>query len=326
MYREFFAYARERQSIFLKKSAGLDRVEWTNDPVLSHYKFCNVFREDDRTTIWLRENVREQIKGPDVLLATIVFRWFNRITTGEAIFTNRDSGGKSAFENFLRERSTEPLREAILEHCGSGPYVTGAYCIIGMPHMSKLDGVLACIQNVVNDACPSRIIQGRSQLWWGDLAMHLWSHPGEVSLEQVWDWFRFFPRSGDFMSYEIVTDLNHTRGMLDQAPDVMTWANPGPGAARGLNRIHERYIDAIRQKAQMNQEMLNILEASRLSEYWPQFHDGVAQFPDGMYMSIDRIGPDSWPAWDMRTVEHTLCEFDKYCRVHEGGKVKGTYR
>ena len=38
--------------------------------------------------------------------------------------------------------------------------------------------------------------------------------------------------------------------------------------------------------------------------------------------------PETWQSWDMRTVEHTLCEYDKYCRVkyNEGNTPKSLYR
>ncbi len=303
MSSEFFAYARERQTILLRKNAGRPREEWTDDKILSYYKFCNVFREDDRTTIWLRQNV--DFRGPELLLATIVFRWFNRIETGEAIFTDRNllGDGRTAWEHFVEQRSVEPLRAAILKGRGAGPYVTGAYCIIGMPHMSKLEGVLACIENVLKMPSPTDIIPGFTSVWYRDLANHLYENR-HVPLERVWDWLRRFPRSGDFMAYEVVTDLNNTWMMRD-APDKMTWANAGPGAIRGLNRIHERIVDAHRNnKTEQNQEMLDLLTLSRMPEFWPQ----------------------DWPMWDMRTVEHTLCEFDKYNRIHEGGRVKGVYR
>ncbi len=290
MYEKFFAYARERQSIFLKKSAGLPRP-WTEDRWLDHYKFCSIFREDDRTTIWLRENIREKIPGPELLLATIVFRWFNRITTGEAIFTERDylGDGRTAWAHFLEQRSTEPLRTAILAHVGySGPYVTGAYCIIGMPNMPKLDGILACIENVIRGPSPCLIVPGFTEVWWLDLANYLMTH--EAYLEEVWDWFRDFPR--------------------------------------GLNRIHGRLLDRTHYtKKQTNQEMADILSASRLTEYWPQPSDAGRLRSDSEVFVHTITHPQSqWPAWDMRTVEHTLCEFDKYSRVQEGGHVKGVYR
>ncbi|GAF76676.1 unnamed protein product [marine sediment metagenome] len=37
--------------------------------------------------------------------------------------------------------------------------------------------------------------------------------------------------------------------------------------------------------------------------------------------------PDDWPLWEMREVEHTLCEFDKYERVRLGeGTPKQLFR
>jgi hypothetical protein len=46
----------------------------------------------------------------------------------------------------------------------------------------------------------------------------------------------------------------------------------------------------------MNTSMGILLSASRLEHNWPH----------------------EWPAWEMREVEHTLCEFDKYERARLG--------
>jgi hypothetical protein len=43
----FFAYARERYWIKLRRDQGLP-APWTTDPILQQYRFCNVFRADDR--------------------------------------------------------------------------------------------------------------------------------------------------------------------------------------------------------------------------------------------------------------------------------------
>lgn len=300
MYDAFFAYARERQSALIKKRAGVPKGHQSDDPIINYHKFCNVFREDDRTTIWLRENVREKMIGqPELLLATILFRWFNRITTGEAIFCQTTFDNFTAWEHFLYEMDRDIddalgiLRSSIVSYCGSGPYVTGSYCIIGMPYMPKLDGILACVRNVVEEG------------GWRTVAGQMLEHRGEMTMESVWDWFRCFPRSGDFMSYEIVTDLQHSPGFLDQAPDRMTWANAGPGAIRGLNRMCGRPLEQQHEKKETNDAMRLILTQTSYSDRWPV----------------------EWPRWDMRTVEHTLCEWDKYERLRLGqGRVKGVYR
>ena len=142
MRDEFFRYAIERHRIYMRRQACVPKP-WTDDPVLQTSRFTNVYRELDRTTVWFRENVRDRLRMEvEVLLATVVFRWFNRTTTGEALFLQRDVEGESAFALFLDRGEPGILRDAILRYCGSGPYVTGAYTIntISAPRgLSKLD-------------------------------------------------------------------------------------------------------------------------------------------------------------------------------------------
>jgi hypothetical protein len=47
---------------------------------------------------------------------------------------------------------------------------------------------------------------------------------------------------GPFLAYEIVTDLRFT-ALLENAPDIMTWANPGPGAKRGITRLLDEHTE-----------------------------------------------------------------------------------
>ena len=100
---------------------------------------------------------------------------------------------------------------------------------------------------------------------------------------------------GGFMSYEVVTDLNYTP-VLEAAKDQFTWANAGPGAKRGLNRIHLRDL-----KKGMNQQVANTEMQLLLAEA-PKYCKP--------HVPIARV--------DMRTIEHSLCEWDKYERVRLG--------
>ena len=114
------------------------------------------------------------------------------------------------------------------------------------------------------------------------------------SLEQVFNRLLLLHLVGKFMAYEIVTDLRHTP-VLEHAVDTMTWASLGPGATRGMQRLGFNH----RRGAESMRELL-------------------------------RIAPDHLPDWvtahglEMRDIEHSLCEFDKYCRVYynEGGSVR----
>lgn len=304
-----FDYMRARHEIHLKRAAGLPRSEWTDDPIFQQFRFCQVFRELDKTTVWLRENVREKVPVEHILLATTVFRWFNRIKTGEAIFVQEALGlqdelpGETAWDAFLRLKDVGYLRASILSYCSPGPYVTGSYIIKTPNGMDKLDGVLDCIEKFMT---LSAFIEPKAPLDQGELnrALLCEPHPGQVTLEMVWNWLRQFPFLGDFMAYEIVTDLRHTP-LLDKAPDIYTWANPGPGAMRGLNRMMGRDLVKRLPKAHYIEEMRTLLGLSEDRELWP----------------------GDWPALEMRDIEHSLCELDKYLRVKNGeGQPRQRFR
>lgn len=301
---EFFDYAIERHNIYLKKEKGLPRP-WTEDPILNHYKFTNVYRQLDRVTIWYNENVRSRYLGnpAKLLLATVVFRWFNRITTGEALFVEPYGPlGETAFELFCQYGcdDTSVLKSAILKHCGDGPYVTGAYIIKTPEGYTKLDGVLQVIRWFCNS---SRLYQGSNGNYnYRGMAAYLIEN--NAKLENVWKWFAEFEYLGEFTAYELVCDLRYTP-LLETASDKLTWANPGPGAMRGLNRIHGRELKSRANRERFIEEMRDLLKMAREGK-WPE-----------------NLGP----VWEMREVEHTLCEFDKYQRVlHEEGRPRGIYK
>ncbi len=309
--REFFIYARRRHEVYLRRQAG-DPPPWTNDPVLQQYRFTNIFRELDRTTIWCREHVRERYEGrPEVLPAIVVFRWFNKIETGEAMFDDPlvPGGPRTAFDHWLQfgsdmKNPTNVLRDAIILRRGDGPYVNGAYIIKSPPGMSKLDGVLQCCEKFRTEkmswtsAPQHRYMSG---FGWQDAVKMMTS--GEWGLELTWDWLRQFDQQGDFTAYEVVTDLRHTY-LLRNAPDIVTWANAGPGAVRGLNRLSGRPFTQSLPKHQSLAEMQELLHLSTRQVYWPR----------------------DWGSWEMREVEHTLCEFDKWMRARVGdGTPKQRY-
>ena len=49
----FVYFIHERESIRLRKESGLHQP-WTVDPILNDYYFCNINREDDKTTKYIR--------------------------------------------------------------------------------------------------------------------------------------------------------------------------------------------------------------------------------------------------------------------------------
>jgi hypothetical protein len=138
-----------------------------------------------------------------------------------------------------------------------------------------------------------------------------------MGLQQAHEWLRKFPYLGPFHAYEIVTDLRWTY-LLGKATDIHVWANPGPGCKRGLNRVmgRDKKAKVWENREALLNEMDIILEAS--GDYWLDFaHKMRDKFPR-LKTPLE---------WEMRDVEHTLCEFDKYERARSGeGRPRGTYR
>ena len=122
------------------------------------------------------------------------------------------------------------------------------------------------------------------------------------SLEKTWREYLPYAGFSGFMSYEVVTDLRWTIH-LQNADDIYSWANAGPGAKRGLNRIHGRPLNQNIKTHQLTEEMKELLDSSTdYLAYW------VASL-------------------EMRDIEHCLCEYDKYERVRLGeGRPRAKYK
>jgi hypothetical protein len=287
----FFKFCQERHNIYLRRQNGI-QPPWTFDPILGKYKFTNIFRELDKTTVWFRENVREQYRD-NILLATIVFRLFNRIETGEVIFPD-------VFDEFLKTKDTNIIKNAIEKAYPKGPYVTGAYQPIMAKGLKIQDGVLEVINQITNHTIPF-VIERNYCSSLTEIEYFLQVYP--QSLESVSKYLQIYNHIGSFIAYEIVTDLRHTN-LLKNAPDIMTWANPGPGSTAGLNRIWKRLPTFKQPRQKFIVEMQFLLENSRNSE--------------------NLIG---FPWMELRDIEHGLCEFDKYerARLKEPKKMRGVY-
>ena len=74
---DYFNFINERHAIYINKVSGAD-FPWTEDKILQDYSFCNVFRELDKVTIWIRENWREPFADhPNLPFAMAMARQIN---------------------------------------------------------------------------------------------------------------------------------------------------------------------------------------------------------------------------------------------------------
>jgi hypothetical protein len=262
---DFNDFMVERHNIFIRKEINNDPYPWSNDAILTDYSFCNVYRELDRVTIWIRENWREPYADhPNLPFAMAVARQINWPDTLEEI-------------GFPTEWRPQHVKNIMQDRMANKQKVyTGAYMLTGTLGGTKVEQTVDKILTPLYANFPCDF----------------------SSIENSWKSFLPYAGFSDFMSYEVVTDLRHTK-WLKNAPDIMTWANPGPGAMRGLNRIFGRPLDSKQKKPLFIQEMRDLLAL---------------------------LNNEPLPL-EMRDIEHCLCEFDKYERARLGqGRPRAKYK
>lgn len=299
-FDRFIHWITERHNIYLRRLAGQEKP-WTEDKVLQRYFFTNPYRENDKVTVWFRENIRDPLADPDyedprsLPWATVAFRWFNYIPTGELLNAN------NLFDGWDNTLACRLLHER--ERNGKQIF-TGAYMIKIENGRSKIDS--ACDQI--------------TKLWDRRANFHE-SLRHCITLEHGHRIVSRIPFIGPFMAYEIITDLRHTP-MFDKATDIMTWCNIGPGAIRGLYRLTHQDDEAPPMRSLSSSPKKNLpvmqqmLERVNLMLLRTQYDQSIS----------GKVVQYKYPQFEMRDLEHSLCEFDKFERARlNQGTMKRKY-
>lgn len=280
-FQTFVFYLNERERIRQKREAG-EPGPWTEDPILNRYKFTNIMRSEDRTTRWLLKhwyNPNRDAKPTAIALNCAIARYF-----GHQDFLE-DIGFQYTWDpSMILEKAETRLR--------AGKKVfTGAYIITNAGSTDPKQNV------VVNQfLTPFRynleqVVRLCEQGKWKNVAEFLQTLPG----------------IGPFMSKEIALDMMLTP-LLENATDKLTWTPAGPGAIRGLNRLHGRPVQASMTQTLAVHEM-QVLMGKLSSERLFEEH-------------MPKIGVD----YGVTDIQFSLCELDKYLRVQNGeGRPRSGY-
>lgn len=227
-------WVKERELIRIRKEEERLPEPWTKDLILRTYRFCNVRREDDRVTRWIRDHIRKpfkdhqhlwfmlciarQINWPPTLLRLILETWPT---------SNR----------FDVRRIGEVLND--VGNMGNKIY-TGAY-MIAAPAEKGADKQRYMATEVLGGQWKRRAF---FEKWFSKSRSLNETHQ---LLMEVNGW-------GKFMAYQAIVDMRFTR-LLQFAPDRRSWAAAGPGTLRGLNRVYGRDVDYRLSQEQALEEM-----------------------------------------------------------------------
>ena len=220
VYESYWRFAAERQSVFFRR-AHSKKAPWTNDPVISTYKFTNAYRASDRVSQYLIRNVIYRDDLPqdpqEVFFRIVLFKLFNKIETWE--YLERELG-QITFEDYQFAAYDALLARAL--HTGQRIY-SAAYI---MPPGSRAFGQSAKHQNhllllerMMADQLPDRLTGARNM---------------QAGFEKL----RSYPTIGDFLAYQFIIDINYSE-LTDFSE--MDFVVPGPGARDGIRKC---FIDS----------------------------------------------------------------------------------
>lgn len=235
-YEPLFYWVRERERIRVLKDSGRPQP-WTNDEILATYRFCCVRREDDRVTVWVRENIRKPFADhPYLWLMLCIARQINWPDTLAELIANG-----AAWPNdyaFVPSLITDSLNA---RQARGDKIYTGAY-MISAPPTKGADKQQYIAETVIGD------------LWRRRETFKDHFIRDHRTLQRTHELITRSNGWGQFMAYQAVVDMRFTR-LLDRAEDISTWAAAGPGTIRGLNRLHGRKVDAALSQGQALAEM-----------------------------------------------------------------------
>lgn len=271
VYDLYWKFACERQSIFWKKLNG-EPAPWTDDPILQEYKFCNSYRVNDRVSQYLLKNViynGKKYNNDDILFRIILFKLFNKESTWELLINNF---GEITLKRFNKSEFSKVLENAISSGIKiyNDAYISCANKVFG--YERKHDNHLALLNKMFfEDKIQDKLV-------------------GCKTMEQAFDILKSYPLIGNFMAYQLVTDINYSE-VVNWREDEFTVA--GPGSLRGIKKCFISRGDL------SNEDIIRYMFEHQDEEF------------KRLNLNFKRIGNRPLELIDCQNI---FCELDKYCR------------
>ena len=288
--RQFFYWIHERQEIWNKRVNLELPAPWTDDKILQTYKFTHACRDLDRLSIYYIENILSRLENTEkskkeLIINTMIYRLFCKIETWELI-------GYIPLEEW--EERWSYAKKSLIDKKKSGfPMFTDAYIVYPMHSIQEDktaggDKLLNAIKLI--------------EMWKNDLD-NIYNHVVNAkTMRELVEYYSSLPCVGKFNAYEFVCDFAWAKKYRDIS--VVRWSidsytSVGPGAQRGLNYIFKK-------KGNLRDVECILYLRSVARHYLTEY--GF----DDLKMPLDT------PYLDMRCIEHSLCEYQKYRKAYDG--------
>lgn len=286
-----------RQMIWINRFVKKQSAPWTNDEILSKYKFCNLYREHDRSCQWEIRNIimDENLSIDNLVWKIMVYRTFNNPETfaraldiwpnGIPDYENYDEDEFAKYISSLAEQDINPFTNAysISGNISKGIPMIDQYTHVVIP---AIHSVIPTLISLVNYA---------------------------TSPEQIISFLMTLPGASNFISHEYYQDFTYIPIYTDKVFmkfDQNDYTNKGPGSIQGAKLIFPnlksseyvscwKYLQNI--AAERLQEIGLIEGETAIFTSWNK-NEKCYELTDSYNLSLNQI-------------EGALCEFSKYYRL-----------
>jgi hypothetical protein len=273
VFDTLWRFAAERQKIFFAR-ARRKQQPWTRDVILQTHKFTNAYRASDRVSQFLIRHVIYADNGiatPDELFFRIIFfKLFNKIETWKLI---EQEFGQVTYQTYRYKHYDRVLSQALRQGFTiySPAYIMASgHRIFRVPR--KHQAHLRLLELMISKSVPQRLAECRT-------------------MRQGFEILRSYPLIGDFLGYQLITDLNYSE-LTDFSETEFTI--PGPGARDGIRKC--------------------FASLGGLSEV-----DIIRLMVDRQEYEFERLGINFLSLWGRRLqlidMQNLFCEVDKYARL-----------
>ena len=216
IYDTYWEFAVKRQNIFWKKK-NQEKYPWTDDNILSEYKFTNAYRASDRVSQYLIKNIiytkeYKSFTPEDIFFRILLFKLFNKVETWELL---EESLCVIDYKTYSYKTYDEILTKAL----NNGFKIYSAAYIMPSGNMYGYDkkhkNNLMMLEQMMNDKITAKIA-------------------GAKSLEDLFHILLDYPSLGKFLAFQYAIDLNYSE-LCDFSE--MEYVVAGPGAKSGISKL-----------------------------------------------------------------------------------------
>ena len=233
----------EREAIRRAREAGLERDQWTADPVFRRYKFTNIRRRDDRASQWVITHLTAPAvdSGDEHLWFTLLIA---RLINWPPTLSKLLAAGviPCAPYDFDSARF-----EAVLEAAKAEGKVYGDAYMLYPTKMEPGGNKSRAVAKYILGSAIAHADAIHMALW-GTCETH---HSVERLVKALSQCFGI----STFIAGQVAADLTYTELNFD---DLYTYAPVGPGSSRGLNYLHNRKPFAAWGQSDFNDALLSV--------------------------------------------------------------------